>query len=66
MTIEREYISLVKEGPLFPSSDNSSGAIQLTDAFVKEKGLKMIDVRPKSERTARGESSSVMRMLVYK
>ena len=47
MTIASAYMSLVGDGPsLSFSMEKSSGAIQLIDAFVKEKGSKMTDVRP--------------------
>ena len=57
-------MSPVKDGPrLSLSIDNSSGAVQFIDAFVREKGSKMIDVRPKSDRRARGGSWLLMSML---
>ena len=59
-------MSPVGDGPrLSLSTDKSSGAVQFIDAFVKEKGSKMIDVRPKSDRRARGGSWLLMSMLDY-
>ena len=47
MTIASAYISLVSDGPrLSFSTVRSSGAVQLIDSLVREKGSNMIDVRP--------------------
>ena len=59
MTMAKAYTSLVREG-LRPPPDRSSGAVQLTDA----KGSNVIDINPRSDRTALGGREPVIRTLV--
>ena len=63
MTIPSAYVSLEMEGSQeVMSGVKSSGAVQLMDALVSEKGSKMIVFKPKSPRRARGGRLSLIRM----
>lgn len=48
------------------SGVNNSGAVQLMDALVREKGSKIVEFRPKSPRRARGGWVSLIRMFDWK
>jgi len=51
---------------LSSSTDSSSGAVQSIDLLVTENESRRIDLRPKSDRSARGGSWLLMRMLDWK